>query len=102
MDGAVASLTVISFAALVFPALSVAVTVTFVPAFCLGMETVYFPSVLAFAVPIAYVPTFTVRVEPASAIPVTFVDLSVIPFTLGTVGGTSSTGGVQEESSFLI
>ena len=74
--GAVTSFTVTSFTSLTFPALSVAVTVSVVPAFCFVIVTEYFPSAVVVAVPSTVVPTLTVIEEPISAVPVTLVALS--------------------------
>jgi hypothetical protein len=73
------------------PALSLAVTDSTLPAFCLEILTENLPDLLAVAVPITLLPTFTVTFEPASAFPVTFVDLTVTLSTFGVNGAVLST-----------
>jgi hypothetical protein len=60
---------------------SVAVTSNSVPAFCTGIVTVNVLSSAAVVLPSSVPFDFTSTLEPASALPVTDVSLSVISFT---------------------
>ncbi|MEL3970859.1 hypothetical protein AAEO50_01090 [Rossellomorea oryzaecorticis] len=69
--GAVLSITVTVFVLLVFFALSIAVTDSFVLAFCLLISTENVPLLVAVPVPRVLLPAFILTLEPASAFPVT-------------------------------